>query len=197
MTKKVMTDQQRDERKTSNREINKRITSLARRGKKWNMDVHEAICFIARHADQYRDCTGFDRLLNVAMNGTQRRRLVVDTIMEFTPIVITTKSGKFHSKFAEAGSKHDKPFDHEALAMHPWYEHEKVDRDPEIITFEEFDENVIKFAERWERKVSQQRKDGLNIPQDDYDMILGMCQQIKKLARQKVVPLATEEQAAA
>lgn len=131
---------------TSSKAINSSIARIKTSFGKVNELVQDAIVQIMTHASLYGDCTGAARLLD-AMPKSSRRGLVQIHFGRYSPINVhlDTKSKKMKASLRKDDSKSYNPFNIEAAKANKWYESVEADKEPEVLTLEDFKTKAERF----------------------------------------------------
>ncbi len=136
----------------SSKAINTQITAVRTAFGKINNLVQSAALAVMVHAQQYGDCTGAARLLD-AMPKSSRRGLVQTFFQRYSPIAVhlDTKTGKMKAHLRNTESKAYSPFNIEAARANPWYAMPEADKEPEILTLEDFKSSAERFVARMKK----------------------------------------------
>jgi len=138
---------------TSLKVINANIALLRKNSNLFRAKVQETILLICRHAKDFGDCSAMARLMNDGLTNWHRRGPICDYVRDFTPIVVTFKSGVAVAKFEEADQR--KPFNIDGMVATPFWDHKSLAKDNELpLGVDEIDSNVIKLADRLAKQLA-------------------------------------------
>jgi hypothetical protein len=131
---------------TSSKAINSGIAEVKTGFGKINDLVQETALAIIIHASLYGDCTGAARLLD-AMPKSSRRGLVQTFFGRYSPIAVhlDTKTKKMKANLRKEDSKSYAKFDIDGARANKWYELPEADKEPEILTIEDFKSKAERF----------------------------------------------------
>lgn len=137
---------------TSSKAINKSIGQIKTAFGKINTLVQNTIVQVITHASLYGDCTGAARLLD-AMPKSSRRNLVQIHFQKYSPIAVhlDKKTGKMKAHLRTEDSKAYNKFNIDAARANNWYESAEAEKEPEVLTLEDFKTQAERFIARMKK----------------------------------------------
>lgn len=171
MTTKTKTEAKATTSLTPTRaDIRKEIKTLQKNIGTLRERVQKIIVMIVEHAlslgsdgKPIGDVSLFNEFLTCEGLGIVRRKLIIDHVSAYTPIVIEPKGGSFNARIAKQGPNF-KPFDVDGLRDNKWYNSKAVEQDPELLTFENIAADMQKLADRFAKWVKDGKIDDADKP---------------------------------
>lgn len=105
--------------KSFNARMGARFTKITSDYGKINAYVHDTAMMILRHAQEHKDCSTAQGLIN-AMPQSARKLALINWFHKYSPIVVKDDS-KWASRMHKPDTKLYVPFDIEAAEANPWY----------------------------------------------------------------------------
>lgn len=133
------------------KKINSNIKLIETNLAKANDRIHETAVMIARHAEEFRDCTTAQRLV-MAMPASMRRSMLILWFATFTPIV-TKNDPKWTAKMRKADDKAFVAFDVAAGEAKPFYELAKDKPEADDLTADKANEMIESLIKRLTKRI--------------------------------------------
>lgn len=157
---------------------------------KINAYVHDTGMLILAHANEHRDCSTAQGLIN-AMPQSARKLALINWFATYSPIVVKDDD-KWTAKMRKETDKKFVPFDLEAAAANPWFTLAEGMGAEKVYDFAA----LVKLVERLGKQIEKKIEDG-KVPAEDVESAKAIASKVTALRFDRIVPVPANDQPAA